>query len=186
MRAAELELQLVGRPQRRNAQTAATAALVLRRRGFPRITVDAIAAGLCAARLPGRFQARYGRSSLQMCCLSIPVLRQVFRAASDGCLQTQVERLRQPDGSAGPWLVLDGAHTPAAAAGLAATLRAVFPDAALAVVVAMAADKDAAGVMAALRTARPDVVVFTSAAIAGSTARCAAQPSMTPHLRKPF
>ena len=85
----------------------------------------------------------------------------------------QVERLRQSDGSAGPWLVLDGAHTPAAAAGLSNTLRAVFPDAALAFVVAMAADKDAAGVMTELRKARPDVMVFTSTPIAGSTSRCA-------------
>jgi folylpolyglutamate synthase/dihydropteroate synthase len=88
----------------------------------------------------------------------------------------QVERLRQADGSAGPWLLLDGAHTPAAASGLATTLRAVFPDAPLAVVVAMAADKDAAGVMAALRTARPEVMVFTSTAIAGSSARCEPHP----------
>ena len=56
---------------------------------------------------------------------------------------------------------------------MASTLRAVFPDAAIAFVVAMAADKDAAGVMVELRTARPDVMVFTSAPIAGSSSRCA-------------
>ena len=49
-------MQLVGRPQRRNAETAATAALVLRRRGYPRVGIEAIVAGLGAARLPGRFQ----------------------------------------------------------------------------------------------------------------------------------
>ena len=87
------------------------------------------------------------------------------------CAHPQVEQLRQADGSPGPWLVLDGAHTPAAAAGLAHTLRDVFPDAALAFVVAMAADKDAAGFMAELRTARPGVLVFTSAPIGGSTRR---------------
>ncbi|KAK9844056.1 hypothetical protein WJX81_003088 [Elliptochloris bilobata] len=64
-------------------------------------------------------------------------------------------------------LVLDGAHTPAAAAALAATLRRAFPDAALALVVGMAADKDAAGIMAALRRAAP-------APIAGGLARAAA------------
>ncbi len=52
----EVELQLVGQPQRCNAETAATAALVLRRRGYPRVDVEAIATGLEAARLPGRFQ----------------------------------------------------------------------------------------------------------------------------------
>lgn len=70
-----------------------------------------------------------------------------------------------------PWLVLDGAHTPASAAALAATLRDAFPDAPLALVVAMADDKDAGAIMAALQLARPDVAVFTTAPIAGKTDR---------------
>ena len=67
---AEVALQLVGRPQRCNAETAATAALVLRRRGYPRIDVGAIAAGLEAARLPGRFQVTRSADKLR-CCLDI-------------------------------------------------------------------------------------------------------------------
>ena len=74
-------------------------------------------------------------------------------------------------------LVLDGAHTPAAAAALAATLRRAFPNAALALVVGMAADKDAAGVMTALRQAAPVAVAFTQAPIAGGLARCGSHGS---------
>lgn len=44
-----------------------------------------------------------------------------------------------------PWLVLDGAHTPAAAEGLSETLAAAFRGQRLALVVAMADDKDHAG-----------------------------------------
>ena len=69
--------------------------------------------------------------------------------------------------------MLDGAHTPASADALAQTLQAVFPDAALALVVGMAADKDAAGVMAALRRASPVAVAFTQVPIAGGLDRCA-------------
>jgi folylpolyglutamate synthase/dihydropteroate synthase len=88
----------------------------------------------------------------------------------------QVARLADRGGARDTWLVLDGAHTRAAATALAATLRAAFPGAALALVVGMAADKDAAGVMAALRAARPMAIAFTQAPIAGSTHRCAQKP----------
>jgi hypothetical protein len=97
------------------------------------------------------------------------------RAASDGDAgaPAQVLRLADRGGARDTWLVLDGAHTRAAAAALAATLRATFPDAALALVVGMAADKDAAGMMAALRAARPMAIAFTQTPIAGSMHRCA-------------
>ena len=85
----------------------------------------------------------------------------------------QVAALEDRGGARDTRLVLDGAHTPAAAAALAATLRRAFPDAALGLVVGMAADKDAAGVMAALRRAAPVAVAFTQAPIAGGLARCA-------------
>jgi len=91
----------------------------------------------------------------------------------DAGAPVQVARLADRGGARDTWLVLDGAHTRAAAAALAATLRAAFPDAALALVVGMAVDKDAAGVMAALRAARPMAIAFTQAPIAGSMQRCA-------------
>lgn len=68
-------------------------------------------------------------------------------------------------------LVLDGAHTEASAASLAATLRQAFPDRPLALVLAMAGDKEHREVLTALRAAAPKVVVFTTVAIAGSYER---------------
>ena len=44
-----------------------------------------------------------------------------------------------------PWLVLDGAHTPASAAALAKTLGQAFTDLPIGFIVAMADDKDHAG-----------------------------------------
>ena len=73
-------------------------------------------------------------------------------------------------------LVLDGAHTPASAAALAAATRAAFPPPApLALVLATAADKDAAGMAAALRTGMaPVAAVFTETSVGGGRARAVA------------
>ena len=49
-------MQLLGAVQLDNAATAVTAALQLRKDGFPRVTDEAIAEGLATATLPGRFQ----------------------------------------------------------------------------------------------------------------------------------
>ena len=49
-------MQLLGAVQLDNAETAVTAALQLRNDGFPKLTDEAIAAGLASATLPGRFQ----------------------------------------------------------------------------------------------------------------------------------
>jgi len=68
---------------------------------------------------------------------------------------------------------LDGAHTADSATALASTLRSVFPQAPLVLVVAMAGDKELRDVVGALRALRPQVVVFTSVPIAGSYARSA-------------
>ena len=70
------------------------------------------------------------------------------------------------------WLVLDGAHTGQSAAALATTVRQVFPDNPIALIVAMADDKDHKAVMAALRKGvRPALVIFTTVDIAGSSHR---------------
>lgn len=69
------------------------------------------------------------------------------------------------------WLVLDGAHTAQSATALAETVRELFPERPVALVVAMADDKDHKAVMAALRGVRPTVVLFTSVDIAGSSQR---------------
>ena len=49
-------------------------------------------------------------------------------------------------GEGKPWMVWDGAHTSDSATVLAGTLRQAFPGQPLALVVAMASDKDHSGV----------------------------------------
>jgi folylpolyglutamate synthase/dihydropteroate synthase len=68
---AEARLRLAGAHQLDNAAAAATAARVLARDGFPRVSPAAIAAGLGAAWLPGRFQVlgqRAGRREHESAC----------------------------------------------------------------------------------------------------------------------
>ncbi len=74
---------------------------------------------------------------------------------------------------AGPWLVLDAAHTGGSARALVSTLREAFPAPRhrLAYVVAAASDKDLSGILTALRAAGPAAVAFTTVPIAGSTHR---------------
>ena len=62
---AEILMRLVVSHQHRNAATAATAALVLRREGFDRVGVPAIMQGLAEAHLPGRFQVQ--PAAVQFC-----------------------------------------------------------------------------------------------------------------------
>ncbi len=83
------------------------------------------------------------------------------------------------------WLVLDGAHTAQSAAALADTVRGMFPDNPVALIIAMADDKDHKAVMAALRAVRPAVVVFTTVPIAAATQRWVAHLYISksfPHL----
>ena len=70
-----------------------------------------------------------------------------------------------------PWVVLDGAHTPASAQALVSTLREAFPSEPVVLVVAIADDKDHKGILSVLRKAAPKAVVFTSVAIAGAMTR---------------
>lgn len=78
------------------------------------------------------------------------------------------------EGTGGMLAVLDGAHTPESAAALASTLRAAFPTAPVALVLAMASDKDHRGVCAELRALQPRVAVFTEVPVAGGKVRSAA------------
>ena len=86
-------------------------------------------------------------------------------------LARQLVRLARASEQEPPWLVLDGAHTPASAGALVKTLAQVFPDQPLAFVVGMADDKDHRGFLAQLREANPKAVVFTSVPIAGAQQR---------------
>ena len=70
------------------------------------------------------------------------------------------------------WLVVDGAHTAQSAVAMASSIRQIFPDNPVALIVAMADDKDHKAVMTALRSGlRPALVIFTSVDIAGSSQR---------------
>jgi dihydrofolate synthase/folylpolyglutamate synthase len=61
-----------------------------------------------------------------------------------------------------PTLVLDGAHNPAGAAALAASLRELFADTPLTLVVAIMRDKDAAGILAPLAPLARRIVLTTA------------------------
>ena len=69
--------------------------------------------------------------------------------------------------------IVDGAHTEASAKCLADTVRQLFPDSKLVVVMAMASDKDHVGFCSEIQKAHPNVVVFTETPIAGGHVRSA-------------
>jgi dihydrofolate synthase/folylpolyglutamate synthase len=62
-----------------------------------------------------------------------------------------------------PLVILDGAHNPAGARALAASLRAYFPGRAVTFVIGVLADKDAGGILAALRPLAARVILTASA-----------------------
>ena len=62
-----------------------------------------------------------------------------------------------------PLVILDGAHNPAGARALAASLRAYFPGQPVTFVIGVLADKDAGGILAALRPLAARVVLTASA-----------------------
>jgi dihydrofolate synthase/folylpolyglutamate synthase len=62
-----------------------------------------------------------------------------------------------------PVVILDGAHNPAGARALAASLRAYFPGAPVTFVVGILADKDAGGILGALRPLAERVILTASA-----------------------
>lgn len=94
----------------------------------------------------------------------------------------QVGRLESGGSEHAHWLVCDGAHTPASSKALVDTLRQVFPDTPLALVVGMATDKDHLGFCQELRKAQPTVAIFCSPQIAGASDRCANCQGMRRHL----
>jgi dihydrofolate synthase/folylpolyglutamate synthase len=62
-----------------------------------------------------------------------------------------------------PLVILDGAHNPAGARALAASLRAYFPGRPVTFVIGVLADKDAGGILAALRPLAARVILTASA-----------------------
>jgi len=62
-----------------------------------------------------------------------------------------------------PLVILDGAHNPAGARALAASLRAYFPGRPVTFVIGIMADKDAGGILAALRPLAARIILTASA-----------------------
>lgn len=122
-------LRMLGSHQLDNAAAAVAAAACLRRHGLDCITLQAVRAGLAEAALPGRFQVCQLADDAEAAAAAAALAAQGGNA--DGAAA----------GGAGPWVVLDGAHTAESAAALARTLRATFPTAPVALVLAMAEDK---------------------------------------------
>ena len=124
---ADVQLRMLGSHQLDNAAAAVAAAACLHRHGLGGITLQAVQAGLAEASLPGRFQLCQFAEDAEAAAAA------AVRAAQGGT----------PDrAAAGPWIVLDGAHTAESARALAQTLRAAFPTAPVALVLAMAEDKE--------------------------------------------
>jgi len=74
-----------------------------------------------------------------------------------------------------PWYtIVDGAHNEDSAMCLSQTARSYFPDAQIALVLAMASDKDHYGFCREIQKMEPSIVVFTDVAIAGTANRSAA------------
>ncbi|PRW57665.1 putative dihydrofolate synthetase isoform X2 [Chlorella sorokiniana] len=163
----DVRLRLLGEHQLDNAAAAVAAAARLRQHGLERIDLQAVAAGLEAATLPGRFQLCQFQEDADAAAAAAAAAARAAQGGSSGGVAGEAGP--EP----GPWVVLDGAHTPESAAALARTLRQAFPTAPVALVVAMAEDKQHREICQELRAIHPHVAIFTSVPIAGGAARCA-------------
>ena len=88
--------------------------------------------------------------------------------ASEGAIRTGLTRARWPGRfdlrrRPGGWLVLDGAHNPAGARALAASLAAHFGDAPMTLIFGVLRDKDAAGILQPLLGRARRVILTASA-----------------------
>ncbi|XP_073110632.1 dihydrofolate synthetase isoform X2 [Elaeis guineensis] len=82
-------------------------------------------------------------------------------------------------GLSGTSILIDGAHTEASAKGLADVIRMMHPEGAVALVVAMASDKDhLAFAKQLLSGPRPEVVLLTEVTIAGGKSRIASASTL--------
>ncbi len=161
----DASLSLVGRHQASNAATAIASSLALRSdAGYDRISRASIQTGLEMASLPGRFQV--------VDDVHLDGMDEI--GAGIGAQTDHIPGISEPEEARKRVLtIVDGAHTKASARCVAETLRQLFPDSKLAVVMAMAADKDHEGFCSEIQKAQPNVVVFTETPIAGGQARSA-------------
>ncbi len=161
----DASLSLVGKHQASNAATAITSALALRIDGaYDRISMASIQTGLEKAWLPGRFQVVDDVNLDGMHEVNAGIV--TAEDPDSGIAEPEEARKRV-------LTIVDGAHTKASARCVADTVRLLFPDSKLAVVMAMASDKDHEGFCSEIQKTRPNVVVFTETPIAGGQARSA-------------
>ena len=106
-----------------------------------------------------------------MCCSTNAACSKSAKKVQQVSGAMQVLRAQNEQKSGSNWVVLDGCHTSQSAAALAETVRGLFPSSPVAVIAAMADDKDHRAVMSALRFMQPAVVVFTTVPIAGGMHR---------------
>jgi folylpolyglutamate synthase/dihydropteroate synthase len=152
---------------------------------FSRVTDDAIRRGLERAETPGCFEVlkRFLKGSSSA---------SASKSSEDDDDANDVDSSERIEPSSSSWIVADGAHTPDSAAAAFATLRETLVDAArasaanpiartkpktLAVVVAMASDKNHVGFMREVRRAHPDLVIFSETLVSGESSR--ATPATT-------
>lgn len=176
---AGLRSGLVGPHQVDNAGAAIAAAWLLGESGHA-VPEAAVRAGLRAARWPGRFE-RVPRAALaRWLAAGVPGGDQAEpaegtsrRASRDrlpggadadpgGPAILSSNPLTDADPMPPPDVILDGAHTAASAAVLAATVAAEFPERPAVLVLGTLTDKEPAALAAALRVVARDVVATTA------------------------
>jgi len=132
----DLCLSLLGSHQLDNAATALTALGVLKERGLaPAVDDRAVRAGLAATVWPGRFEV-FGAEGASPC--------ETGASPGDAGIGGDVGPSRPPRPTR-PIIVIDGAHNPAGARALAATIRQVLPGRRILLVLGLLADKDVEG-----------------------------------------
>jgi len=132
----DLCLPLLGPHQLDNAATALTALGVLKERGLATaVDARAVRAGLAATVWPGRFEV-FGAEGASPC--------ETGASPGDAGIGGDVGPPRPPRPTR-PIIVIDGAHNPAGARALAATIRQVLPGRRILLVLGLLADKDVEG-----------------------------------------
>jgi dihydrofolate synthase/folylpolyglutamate synthase len=110
-----------------------------------------------------------GNFQLQNALLAVAAVKALAASGirvSDAQVRQGLERVRWPGRfeviGRDPWLVLDGAHNPAGAQALAASLKDAFGDQPKTLIVGISADKDRAGILKALAPAAARLILTAS------------------------
>ncbi len=111
-----------------------------------------------------------GNFQIQNALLAVAAVKVLAAAGlrvSDAQIRRGLERVRWPGRfeviGRDPWLVLDGAHNPAGAQALAASLKDAFGDRPKTLIIGISADKDRAGILKAVAPAAARLILTASA-----------------------